>query len=401
LKMNYKHSESCLQGPPTWYERVKRIIKLCAILSLIAAYVVGLSLRGKDDLVTLEASFPENTELKKLSNNPLLYEVFTTAGSFGRFVAVEKHHGYGGPVTLATEVDAEGTIQNIVVIDHKETPAFFQKIQEQHFFDQFIGKQITASLTLGNDIDSVSGATVSATAFSKSIQSGSHQIAKKVLRMEVTEAPVSWQFGFKEIIILLLYAMVFLGVWTKSRRIRYVTLFASVIFLGFYFNAAISISNISTLFLGYLPRFFEKISWWLLVVGAFLMIFTFGKNLWCQWLCPFGAIQEFTAKISGVDLRPSAMTLKIARTIPYILTWASLIIIFLTSNPALGSYEPFATLFGLEGIAVQWYILPTVILGSFFLNRFWCRFFCPVGLVFRITTKLRSKAKRIIKGTKS
>lgn len=399
--MNFQDSKSCHQETATIHDRIKGFVKIFAVLTLIAAYSTGFSLRGQDDLSILKSNFSETTQFKKLSSNPLLYEVVMPAASTNRYIAVEKQHGYGGPVTIATEVDNGGEIINVIVIDHKETPAFFKKVQEYHFFEQYIGKKVTAPLLLDEDIDSVSGATVSATAFSKSIRSGSHHIAKKVLHLEVAETPVSWQFGFKEISIIALYAMVFIGFTTKSSRMRYLTLLASIVFLGFYFNSAISISNVSMLFLGYLPKFSEKLSWWLLVVGAFLMILVFKKNFWCQWLCPFGAIQEFTAKISGVDLKPSQRISNMARSFPYILTWTSLIIIFLTSNPALGSYEPFATLFGLEGIGVQWYILPTVILGSFFLNRFWCRFFCPVGLVFRLTVKLRSKTKRFLKGSKS
>ena len=398
MKMSDPNAEACLQGSPTAYDRMKTIVKVVAIISLVAAYIAGFSFRGRDDLAVLKESFPETTQFKKLSNHPLLYEATSPGKSSKQFVVVNGQHGYGGPVALATVVDAAGRIQDIIVTDHKETPAFFQKIQKNHFFDQYRGKQITTPLILGKDIEVVSGATVSATAFSKSIRLGGHFVAQKVLGLTVAKVPASWQFGFKEITILGLYALVFTGVGLKLPKIRYISLFVSVIFIGFYFNSALSITNMSTLLLGYLPGFSEKLSWWLLVAGAFLMIFAFGKNLWCQWLCPFGAIQEFVAKIGGVDLQPGTRMLKMVRPLPYFLTWMAFVIIFLTSNPALGSYEPFATLFGLEGYGVQWYLLPTVILGSFFLNRFWCRFFCPVGLVFRITTKLRSKAKRLFKG---
>jgi polyferredoxin len=181
----------------------------------------------------------------------------------------------------------------------------------------------------------------------------------------------------------------------KIGKLRYLTLAAGIVFLGFYFNSAISLSNLSVIFLGYFPPLSEKLFWYMLVVGALLIILIYGKNLYCFWLCPFGAIQELVAKIGGVNIQLSKKTITYAGYISYLLTWAALMIIFTTANSSLGSYEPFATLFGLEGFGVQWYILPVVILGAFVLNRFWCRFFCPVGVVLRLVMKVRFRAKQL------
>ncbi len=71
-------------------------------------------------------------------------------------------------------------------------------------------------------------------------------------------------------------------------------------------------------------------------------------------------------------------------------------LIFLSAHPTLGSYEPFAMMFSLTGAGVQWYILPLSLVGSFFVLNFWCRLFCPVGLVLNDMVRLRrSLLKRI------
>ncbi len=378
---------------------LKTIIQLLAVLSLVAAYFIGFSLREKNELVNLQKHYPQGTSFKKVSTKPLLFEVYHSSKNTNHhYVAIEKTHGYGGPVTVGTEVDPSGVVQRVLVIDHKETPAFIKKIQEHQFFEQFIGKKVSATLKLGKDIDTVTGATVSSTAFSKTVRLGSHAIGTRILNLPIKEEKTKWSFGFKEGILLILYALVFLGVGRKIRKLRYITLAAGCVFLGFYFNSAISLSNIAVIFLGYFPPVSEKLFWYLLVIGAISIILIYGKNLYCFWLCPFGAIQELTAKIGGINIQLSKKTLKYAQYISYTLTWAALMIIFITANSSLGSYEPFATLFGLEGFGVQWYILPAVILGSFVLNRFWCRFFCPVGVVLRLTTKARLRAKRLFRG---
>lgn len=378
---------------------LKTIIQLLAVLSLVAAYFIGFSLREKNELVNLQKHYPQGTWFKKVSTKPLLFEVVHSSKNTNHhYVAIAKTHGYGGPLTVGTEVDPSGVVQRVLVIDHKETPAFIKKIQEHQFFEQFIGKKVSAPLKLGKDIDTVTGATVSSAAFSKTVRLGSHAIGTRILNLPIKEEKTKWSFGFKEGILLILYALVFLGVGRKIRKLRYITLAAGCVFLGFYFNSAISLSNIAVIFLGYFPPVSEKLFWYLLVIGALLIILIYGKNLYCFWLCPFGAIQELTAKIGGVNIQLSKKTLKYAQYISYTLTWTALMIIFITANSSLGSYEPFATLFGLEGFGVQWYILPAVILGSFVLNRFWCRFFCPVGVVLRLTTKARLRAKRLFRG---
>ena len=379
---------------------LKTIIQLLAVLSLVVAYFIGFSLREKNELVNLQKHYPAGTSFKKLSTKPFLFEVVHSSQKTNhRYVAIEKTHGYGGPVTVGTEVDQTGVVQRVLVIDHKETPAFIKKIQEHQFFEQFSGKDVTAPLKLGQDIDSVTGATVSSRAFSKTVRLGSHAIGTRILNLPIKEEKLRWRLGFKEGVLLILYALVFLGVGKKIGKLRYITLAAGCVFLGFYFNSAISLSNIAVIFLGYFPPLSEKLFWYLLVIGSLFIILLYGKNLYCYWLCPFGAIQELTAKIGGINIQLSKKTLKYAQYISYTLTWAALMIIFMTANSSLGSYEPFATLFGLEGFGVQWYILPAVILGSFVLNRFWCRFFCPVGVVLRLTTKARLKVKRILKGS--
>ncbi len=54
---------------------LKTIIQLLAVLSLVAAYFIGFSLREKNELVNLQKHYPKGTSFKKVSTNPLLFEV--------------------------------------------------------------------------------------------------------------------------------------------------------------------------------------------------------------------------------------------------------------------------------------------------------------------------------------
>ena len=151
------------------------------------------------------------------------------------------------------------------------------------------------------------------------------------------------------------------------------------------------------LLLGYFPSIYEQTFWWMLIVGTLLLTMLYGKNLYCSWMCPFGALQEFITLIGGGRLRLSKRIIKTAEYSVHFFFWLAFMIIFLTRNPAMGTFEPFATLFGFKGIGVQWYLVSVAVIGSFLIPRFWCRFFCPVGAFLKQVLKFQKAIVQKIK----
>lgn len=72
--------------------------------------------------------------------------------------------GFGGDVFVEIELDADGKIAAITIGDDKfaETPGLGARAQEDEFKAQFIGK--SGQLTLGSDIEAITGATVTSAA---------------------------------------------------------------------------------------------------------------------------------------------------------------------------------------------------------------------------------------------
>ena len=376
---------------------IKNIAILTAISTLITAYIIGLTQKNIQVLMRLQEFFPEEIEFYEIDENPLLLEAhYKKSRDFLGYLAVEKAQGWGGPLQIATVIDSEGTIKETIVLDHKETPSFFYKIQRHRFFEQFIGKKASDPFILERDIDTVTQATISVKAITEAIRDGSHAVGKKILNLRVQEMQSAWKFGINEIILILLYAGVIINTIWKWKMLRYVIMATAFVFLGIHLNSAISIGNISQIILGYIPSIKDNLFWWILVGGALLMPLILKSNLYCSCLCPFGALQELTARISGINIRFSKKRAKLTRNLVFGLTWLALILIFLTSNPAVGSYEPFSTFFRLEGIGIQWFILPAVVLGSFLLKRFFCQFFCPVGVVLNLMIKARQHLNKFM-----
>lgn len=380
----------------------KKIITwLTVIISLTIAYIYGLIRKDIHVLTHLRSIFPENVAFQTRGNNPLLLEIYNKESSeFLGYCAVDKSQGWGGPMLVAAIIDSAGTLERIIVLGHKETPSFFLKLQRHNFFEQFSGKKVSEPFIMGEDIDTITQATVTSKAVTDAARTASHAVGRKLLKLQIEETEARWKFGMNELILLFLFAVVLANIKLRSKILHHFVMATAFIFLGFYLNSAIAIGNISQIMLGFVPSLKENIYWWILVGGALLIPFVLKKNLYCSCLCPFGVLQDYTAKLSGINIVMHKRNVKFAKTIASFLTWLALMIIFITSNPALGTYEPFATFFRLEGAGIQWYILPAVVLGSFILTRFFCRFFCPVGIVLNLAVKSRHKLEKIIKRQK-
>jgi electron transport complex protein RnfG len=82
--------------------------------------------------------------------------------------------GYGGNVWLMVGLLPNGEINNIAVLEHKETPGLGTKMNDEEYKKQYIG-QNPGSFMLdvvkdGGQVDALTGATITSRAFSEATQ---------------------------------------------------------------------------------------------------------------------------------------------------------------------------------------------------------------------------------------
>lgn len=183
----------------------------------------------------------------------------------------------------------------------------------------------------------------------------------------------------------------------RNKTIRNVALAITLVTTGFMFNSAVSITHFGRLFMGYIPDVQQHFEWWLLLIGTIVLIFVYGRNIYCHAICPFRAVQVLLSKLSGINLTMPRQVNKYLLKTSRFLLWLCLGLIFISKNPTIASYEPFAMMFSLEGVGIQWYILPAALFGSLLFSNFFCRYFCPVGAGFNLLVTYRSKLMRNIK----
>ena len=103
----------------------------------------------------------------------LIYEGVDDADRVIGYAFVGEGNGYGGSVRVLVGVEeASDEILNVKVLEHTETPGLGSKIEDESFRKQFVGKKVEDPLKLGQDIDSISGATVSSRAVTEAVRQG-------------------------------------------------------------------------------------------------------------------------------------------------------------------------------------------------------------------------------------
>jgi len=176
----------------------------------------------------------------------------------------------------------------------------------------------------------------------------------------------------------------------------------TLVFLGWITNAQLSVVNLMALFGALVSGF----SWqaflldpltfilWFSVAAALLF---WGRGAYCGWLCPFGALQEITNRIARALHVPQW-------TLPWGLherLWPIKYMIFLglfgvslmsiEQAEHLAEVEPFKTAIVLKFVRAWPFVAYALALlaAGLFVERFYCRYLCPLGAALAIPARLR------------
>lgn len=112
-------------------------------------------------------------------------EAFLNNELVGTAIETYTDRGFSGRIKIMVGLIPDGTIYNIAVIEHKETPGLGDKMDasKSDFSEQFKGKQPTnENLTVkkdGGNVDAITAATISSRAFCDAVDRASKTYAKK------------------------------------------------------------------------------------------------------------------------------------------------------------------------------------------------------------------------------
>jgi NosR/NirI family nitrous oxide reductase transcriptional regulator len=189
---------------------------------------------------------------------------------------------------------------------------------------------------------------------------------------------------------------------TLYDRVRLIYLVVTLLWLGWVAQAQLSVVNV-LVFTNSLRSGFEWSHFlidplifilWFSVAAALLF---WGRGPFCGWLCPFGALQELTNRAARLLRIPQL-------SVPWGLherLWPIKYVIFLVLfgvslgslalSERLAEVEPFKTAIILRFVRDWWFVVFALALLAIglFVERFFCRYLCPLGAALAIPGRLR------------
>jgi NosR/NirI family nitrous oxide reductase transcriptional regulator len=184
-------------------------------------------------------------------------------------------------------------------------------------------------------------------------------------------------------------ALVLVSFFSKNTRLKYITLFASVAYLGYYKSQLLSIVNVFGLVTWNLPVFRYNLAWYLFAGFAVVSTVLWGR-LYCGRICAYGALTQLIDRVVPARLRyevPRAIERR-AAYIKYGILALTLAYFFATSDSSIYRYvEPF-WMFGGQASIAMWMGLSVLLVATVFVRNAYCRFLCPLGAALGLLSAL-------------
>ena len=184
-------------------------------------------------------------------------------------------------------------------------------------------------------------------------------------------------------------ALTLVGFFRKSVRLKYVTLVAAVVYLGFTKSQLISVVNVYALVTGNLPVFRYSLAWYLFAGFTVVSTVLWGR-LYCGRVCAFGALTQLLDRVVPAQWRVDVPVWleRRAALVKYGLLAATMFYFLVTADISVYRYvEPF-WMFSRRATTGMWVGLTVLLVATVFVRNLYCRFLCPVGAALGLLSTL-------------
>ncbi|WP_299730489.1 FMN-binding protein [uncultured Endozoicomonas sp.] len=373
-----------------WRFDAIKLMRWLVLISFVVAYWLGQGWNQPNTMTQLQKLYPE-AEITAVNGKDSVWQVQqSSADSITTYTAIAKtENSYGGPLQLITLYGDDGRVKDVDLLNHTDTPAYIQKLRNRMHFEQYENQPVVRNNS-SPSFDAVSGATISSDAIMRAHFRGLEEAGQLSFGKTQTLVEQRLQIETQHYVLLAFLILAVASQWIKHPAFTLGMAVGSLILMGFWLNQMFTASTFTAVSLSYTPSVYENLSFWILSSGILFGILFLGKNIYCGNICPFSALQLLLNKITGLSLPLPKFVQKYGSFVPKIGLWLVIIIGLLTTVPIAGSYEPFSMIFSLQGVGIQWAILPLVVIGGVFVPKIFCRYFCPAGQGLDYLTQFRN-----------
>ncbi|MFA4857706.1 MAG: RnfABCDGE type electron transport complex subunit G [Candidatus Margulisiibacteriota bacterium] len=94
-------------------------------------------------------------------------------------IYLEKPMGYSGPIEILVAIESRMRVAGVKILSMAETPGLGTKVLSPQFLQQFIGKSGKDPINPKEDIDAITGATITSRAVCKGVKSALEKYSSK------------------------------------------------------------------------------------------------------------------------------------------------------------------------------------------------------------------------------
>ena len=334
------------------------------------------------------------------------YYVFNDGNIIGTVMNTSPYsdeiYGYNSVTPLNIYLDSCDKIVEVEMCENRESRGYVNKVINSGFLDSWDG--LTVEEAAKHHVDAVSGSTFSSTAMAQSLQTRMSLLSQQKARLYSWD----WNLFIRQVCVLIVTILATICFFIPKRKkyknsesrglgdlvtLRRIILLLSITILGFWTNSLLSLS----LFCNWLTNGVSlAIQLPILIIAALSIILPLvtKKSFYCQYLCPFGAAQEFVGLIKAKDESQKSSSIKaniykIFSVLRKVILLSLLIIFALGVGLDLSVVEPFP-IFNYQSIGFGVAIFAAVILIlSIFIKKPWCNYLCPTGTLLESFRNLR------------
>ena len=278
-------------------------------------------------------------------------------------------------------IDFEGKILQIEIVDSPETFYYFNPSKWEPFLKQFLSKNILKINYWLKNIDTISQATISSQACIETVKCVSWKISNLLNTAILSSKTCKKEETYDDVLDLCITIFIILStLWIHFRnnqKLRDIILLIVIVYFGFLKGYFLDINTLYKIItLDFKVCYYSK-SFLTFIGFALISPFILGR-FFCGWLCPFGAIMHFTSKVNFSRHNPPFLLHKYLLNLKIIIC-LSLVLLFLFKININFPQPFFPYLYIFKTAGMIRFILLILIIASFIVPYFWCRYLCPVG----------------------
>lgn len=424
---------------------LNKILNYLIVVALLFLVVKGIVSSQKSKVKNQQPKFNLNISLEDVNKyyeeadsisleDVNFYYVFNDGNIIGTVMNTSPYsdeiYGYNSVTPLNIYLDSCDKIVEVEMCENRESRGFVNKVINSGFLDSWDG--LTVEEAAKHHVDAVSGSTFSSIAMAQSLQTRMSLLSQQKARLYSWD----WNLFIRQVCVLIVTVLATICFFMPKPKkfknseswglgdlvtLRRITLLLSIAILGFWTNSLLSLS----LFCNWLTNGVSlaiQLPILIIAILSIILPLVTKKAFYCQYLCPFGAAQEFAGLIKSKDkslkskdkglkskdkglkakdksLKSKDKSLKFSlikanvykvfSVIRKVILLSLLIIFALGVGLDLSVVEPFP-IFNYQSIGFGVAIFATVILIlSIFIKKPWCNYLCPTGTLLESFRTLR------------